>query len=608
VKPADPRPRSPIRVPRALLALGCALVLLPPAAIALGHSLWIVNGEWFHHHTTQFTTCNSVGNSRLHDNAGDARQTWDDKWDPSTTTLQSDIDLPLQTECHPAPPGVKAQIEIRDGHFGDVGWKASSINNTNSNYNATFHSTHTHIQFNLDSGVTGLSNYDQQTLACREIGQVLGLARVTEEQWAAEADDNDCMSAVAISQQVSKQDNPDDYTYTNKPGPHSTALLDSTYGPIITLSIDGEPVTEGGLQSGKDYDLQVTAEGHGVESLDFSLPGYSPVHVGQTCPETEITCTVSGTLTVNLTQSGKHVLTATANNDFNAPNTDMLDLWVDSPTYYGFNQDWFARVPEPQNPSQDAYQLAKDAGSNVARETIRWDRLRLTDSQGDTCAREAMGNSGRWSSQGYDRAYRELTGSTACNTTDELGPGDIAPVIVVSGAAAEYEDSSASHCIVDVPVVDDSDDANNAWQAFVRNVAQRYPLAAGIEVWNEENASTHWGGCPADPVRYTELLQRAYDAVKAVDPNMKVVTGGLATGGQLRIWTTSFIQVRTATRQATTATQSAFIPTSRTMTATRTRRLGTLRRHGLARRRKCSAVQRLSRSGSPRSGCRRLLT
>lgn len=68
-------------------------------------------------------------------------------------------------------------------------------------------------------------------------------------------------------------------------------------------------------------------------------------------------------------------------------------------------------------------------------------------------------------------------------------------------------------------------DAN--WQAFVRSMAQRYPRAMGIEVWNEPNLGVFFGG-KADPVRFTQLLKQAYSAVKSVAPSMTVVSGGLA--------------------------------------------------------------------------------
>jgi hypothetical protein len=66
-----------------------------------------------------------------------------------------------------------------------------------------------------------------------------------------------------------------------------------------------------------------------------------------------------------------------------------------------------------------------------------------------------------------------------------------------------------------------------AWGHFVGEVARRYPLAVAIEVWNEPNLRAFFQPAP-DPVRYTELLRAAHDAVKAVAPGMPVLGGALA--------------------------------------------------------------------------------
>jgi hypothetical protein len=66
---------------------------------------------------------------------------------------------------------------------------------------------------------------------------------------------------------------------------------------------------------------------------------------------------------------------------------------------------------------------------------------------------------------------------------------------------------------------------DSAWAEYVRRLAERYPEAIGIEVWNEPNITPSFQ--PVDPARYAALLKEAYDAVKRVDPKMNVVSGGL---------------------------------------------------------------------------------
>lgn len=63
------------------------------------------------------------------------------------------------------------------------------------------------------------------------------------------------------------------------------------------------------------------------------------------------------------------------------------------------------------------------------------------------------------------------------------------------------------------------------WSDFIARVVTRYPRSAGIEVWNEPNYQFFWMPSP-DPVRYTQLLQEAYHAVKRVNRSMPVISGG----------------------------------------------------------------------------------
>ncbi|HRE48916.1 MAG TPA: hypothetical protein PLD47_14410 [Aggregatilineales bacterium] len=49
-----------------------------------------------------------------------------------------------------------------------------------------------------------------------------------------------------------------------------------------------------------------------------------------------------------------------------------------------------------------------------------------------------------------------------------------------------------------------------------------------VQVWNEPNLEIEWGGQPVSPERYTEMLCRTYQALKAIDPEIVVITGALA--------------------------------------------------------------------------------
>jgi hypothetical protein len=65
--------------------------------------------------------------------------------------------------------------------------------------------------------------------------------------------------------------------------------------------------------------------------------------------------------------------------------------------------------------------------------------------------------------------------------------------------------------------------------AFAGEFARRMAAAGGAaayEVWNEEDESQFWAGGP-DPARYAAVLKAAYPAIKAADPQAKVLLGPL---------------------------------------------------------------------------------
>ncbi|MBN2304928.1 MAG: SH3 domain-containing protein [Anaerolineae bacterium] len=64
---------------------------------------------------------------------------------------------------------------------------------------------------------------------------------------------------------------------------------------------------------------------------------------------------------------------------------------------------------------------------------------------------------------------------------------------------------------------------------FVGEVAAAGPDA--IEVWNEMNIDREWPAGHIDPGLYTELLAKAYNAIKSANPNVAVITGALAPTG-----------------------------------------------------------------------------
>ncbi len=69
---------------------------------------------------------------------------------------------------------------------------------------------------------------------------------------------------------------------------------------------------------------------------------------------------------------------------------------------------------------------------------------------------------------------------------------------------------------------------------FVSLLLNRYKgKVQAIEVWNEQNLAVENAGhvTPADASRYVELLKAGYTAIKAIDPSVIVVAGGLSSTG-----------------------------------------------------------------------------
>ena len=74
----------------------------------------------------------------------------------------------------------------------------------------------------------------------------------------------------------------------------------------------------------------------------------------------------------------------------------------------------------------------------------------------------------------------------------------------------------------------------NQFTAFLSKLIDRYPgQISAIEVWNEQNLEREWQAADGlSAVKYMEMLQMAYETIKAKDPNIVVISGALApTGG-----------------------------------------------------------------------------
>lgn len=68
---------------------------------------------------------------------------------------------------------------------------------------------------------------------------------------------------------------------------------------------------------------------------------------------------------------------------------------------------------------------------------------------------------------------------------------------------------------------------------FVTTMVERYPgMIHAIEVWNEQNLDREWTSVEGlSAANYVELLRQTYNAVKAIDPGIIIVSGALSPTG-----------------------------------------------------------------------------
>lgn len=165
------------------------------------------------------------------------------------------------------------------------------------------------------------------------------------------------------------------------------------------------------------------------------------------------------------------------------------------------------RVPPPATADAIAAQVAA-LGATSQRFVVDWSLVEPQPPNGGH----------RYQFDAFDAMYRA-----------DLRNG-IRPLLVVLNAPRwAWDPGTTSGTFVNYPP---SASRIEDWQAFLGAVARRYPRALGIEIWNEPNLATFWGGASdvvqPDPLRYTSLLSASYGAVKSANPRLLVIGGALA--------------------------------------------------------------------------------
>ncbi|MDX1992815.1 MAG: hypothetical protein SF029_10510 [bacterium] len=179
---------------------------------------------------------------------------------------------------------------------------------------------------------------------------------------------------------------------------------------------------------------------------------------------------------------------------------------------YGINTFWQLEVEEAKIERQA--EMIADAGFGWIRQQFEWAEIEVdgrgqfTDSRNDVDGDGAVDTISGWLkydriveiAEQHDLQIQARLDNPPRWTRADPDKGDFAPP-------------------------DDVQDFVN----FAAAVAERYQGRIRFyQVWNEPNIYPEWGNQPVDPEAYTDLLCRTYDALKAVDPDIVVISGALA--------------------------------------------------------------------------------
>ncbi len=180
---------------------------------------------------------------------------------------------------------------------------------------------------------------------------------------------------------------------------------------------------------------------------------------------------------------------ACGGDDEESPDSDSgLPEIEEGSTLVGYN--------EALTPGDDAGPLIAESGAGFVRVALNWATVEPTD--------------GTFNWEPYDAIYDDLTSA------------GLRPLWTLTSAPCW---AAGKACEQVVPSLAPDPDHVQAYADLAAEVAERYPEALGIEVWNEPNIPNFWRPAP-DPMLYRELLTLTADAVHATGSGVPVVMAG----------------------------------------------------------------------------------
>jgi GH35 family endo-1,4-beta-xylanase len=183
-----------------------------------------------------------------------------------------------------------------------------------------------------------------------------------------------------------------------------------------------------------------------------------------------------------------------------------------SPSYVGL----VASEVLPQEAAEQAATLKAqhDVGVGVLRQTFRWDEIEPRKDDW------AFGMHDQLVEAAAKQGIEILPIIFGVRPGEEAKPKKNAKVTATTTMPPRDADTFAAYATV---LVKRYGRGGSFWKE--RPTVPAMPMTAW-QIWNEPNLKAYWGG-RANEKEYTEMLQKTSAAIRAVDPEAEIVTGGL---------------------------------------------------------------------------------
>ena len=150
-------------------------------------------------------------------------------------------------------------------------------------------------------------------------------------------------------------------------------------------------------------------------------------------------------------------------------------------------------------PSAESNELLAGSGADVVRRPLNWTAV--------------------------ERAEGELDWAATDVVYEQLADAGVRPVWTVTSAPCWA--AAIADCEPNFPSYAPAEEHFEDFAAFTAELAERYPDAAGIEVWNEPNLERFFIG-GGDARSYSELFNLTADAVHEAGSDVPVIAAGLS--------------------------------------------------------------------------------